>query len=671
MRHKRIVALSLLMTMLLSACNMKMRKRPADWQSGEASALIGSASAATNAVEESPSETTQQPARKEKTVVQAFPAGNPDDATCKGSYTGKVEPSAVVATVGEVSLTAGMLQAYYWGEVGRFRESGAENGPDFDLPLDGQSCGVDDEVNSWQQYFLKQALNAWHNAEALNQVSLADPLHRDEKYNPNYKNHDIYMEGMPVLPIVYGYYTAYSPNSMHQKYLDQLPETLEDLAKAHGYGSADVMAAEAFGTDLKSLLAFAEGFNRGYMYETYLSYYLEPTQAEADQYFDANRADFEKAGYEKNNDVYVNIRHILLPAGEEGEKTAAVVDKEWQSALKRREQDFAEQANWHSEDSGTSNDGGAYYRLLPGQMEPELDEWCFGAERKPGDHSVISLPDGVHLLYFCGSTPVWQAAAMDALTVHMEQKLIAQAKERFPIQVQYSKIVLGQGKGDVSMLELLYPDIAHERIPEVPVYLQQDYIGTSYGEYPVHTHGCGITTMAMLASYMADDELTVPMMCSQFGNRYSVPGGTDGMLFINEPKGMGFYMIERIFDNDRAHKALEEGHIVVCLQQKGYWTSGGHYLLLEKLNEDGTVQVRDSNTYNYGRIPSHKEDKHLWKDIIGAVSGYWVFDYKVTRIPLCQRCGDPEQTQGGLVEDYLCHKCRTALLRREAYVSMR
>ena len=95
--------------------------------------------------------------------------------------------------------------------------------------------------------------------------------------------------------------------------------------------------------------------------------------------------------------------------------------------------------------------------------------------------------------------------------------------------------------------------------------------------------------------------------------------------------------------------------------------------MLEKLNEDGTVQVRDSNLYNYGtsgRIQAHAQDKHTWGSITSAGSGFWIFAYKVKRIPACSRCGEPEGvTKELLQEDYLCEKCRPAILRRETYLS--
>ena len=88
----------------------------------------------------------------------------------------------------------------------------------------------------------------------------------------------------------------------------------------------------------------------------------------------------------------------------------------------------------------------------------------------------------------------------------------------------------------------------------------------------------------------------------------------------------------------------------------------------ESINEDGLVQVRDSNIYNYVNIRAHKQDAHAWKDIVRAGSGYWIFEHKITRIAACSRCGDPEGTAGNLLQAaYICEKCSPAILRRTTY----
>ena len=616
----------------------------------------------------------------EATVPATIPAdGDPNDVTCKGSYTGSGSLNAVVAMMDVQELTNEELQVWYWAEVAQYRQENHETAPDFDRPLDMQTCEIDSSVNSWQQYFLKQALSAWHTAQALAQYSEQTPLPLEEAYQPNQANHEKYMTGMPATEVLYGYQTYYRPNSLHQTYLDEIPQMLEDLAKETGYADAGEMAEKAFGASVNSLELFASSVNRSYMYFTHMSHYIEPTAEELDAFCGEQTT---------GEDVSVDFRQILLIPGEEAEATVAADGtvtcseelwaaceedaqkflKDWVKKDKATEATFADAANKNTQDPGTKVNGGLYQNIRKGQMTKVIDDWCFDPARQVGDTEILRSDYGVHILYFSGSRTVSREEAERDYYRQQQNALIDEAKKAFPIKVSYSKISLSAAEGTVSAGDILYPDIAHERFPEVPLYLQQDYPGTMYGAFPIRTNGCGITSLAMVASYLADDELTPPEMCARYG-RYSHNNGTDGMIFIKEPAVMGFYLREKTYDPRLALKALEEGHLVVSVQHPGYWTRGGHYIVCERVNEEGLIQVRDSNIYNYVRVPTHAQDGHKWGNITAAGSGFWIFDHKITRIPACSRCGAPEGVTVSLLkEDYICEKCEPALLRRSTYL---
>ena len=637
----------------------------------------------------------------DETVPATVPAdGNPEDVTCKGSYTGPTK-DVVVATSGSCRLTNEQLQVWYWAEVAQYRQENHEIAPDFDRPLDTQVCEIDASVNSWQQYFLKQALSAWHSAQALNQHSERVPLTFEEAYQPNRVNTEKYMTGMPASEVLYGYTDQYKPNSMHRAYLEELPRTLETLAAEKGYPDVKTMAREAFGASQSALEAFADSWNRGYMYFTHLSYAVEPTAEELDAFC---------AGQDTaDEEMVVDFRQILLipedvlkpderplwqqrmeprepevqeavqiaPDGkvscsEEAwrlcEEEAQGILSYWRREKGSREAYFGEIAHNNTRDTGTMVNGGRYQGIRKGQMLQVIDQWCFDPARQAGDTGILRSEYGVHILYFSGSRSLAREAAEQEYYRQQQNQRIEEAKKAFPMEVAYQVIQLQEAQALVSAGELLYPDIAHERFPEVPLYLQQDYPSTMYGGFKITTNGCGITSFAMVASYLADEELTPPEMCDLYGN-YSHANGTDGLIFNNESAVMGFYLREKTYDIRAVKQALEDGYLVVSIQHPGYWTRGGHYIVLERIAEDGRVQVRDSNIYNYMRVSAHKEDLHKWGHIIEDGSGYWIFDYKITRIPACSRCGNPEGiTEKLLTRDYICEKCSPAMLRRSTYL---
>ena len=607
-------------------------------------------------------ETTVEPTSPTETVPvwTTAPDGNPGDVTCKGSYTGQGSGETVVASVGTRKLTNAQLAVWYWTAVARYRQSGSLEMPDDGVPLDAQRCGIDHSVSSWQQYFLRQALEMWHTAAALNEQSENVPMELEDAYQPADHLHEEYMTGMPASEVLYGYSTYYKPNSMHQSYLDGLEDTLTELAGEKDCADAAELAQRAFGANVESALQMARELNRAYMYFTELTYDLP--QEEGTEALDG--------------ECYVNFRHILLKTdGITAEEAYADFEKKAEARVKpltdqekRREATFADLAHWYSEDSASALDGGAYRRVLREQLPKEIGDWCFAQERQPGDTTTITDNDGVHILYFSGKEAVSQVEAAEQAHKDAQLELIRKARESYPMEVTYGDIVLPEAEAMISPDDLLYPDIAHERFPEIPLYLQQDYPTTMYGGWPIRTNGCGITSMAMVASYMTDELLTPPEMCRRYGG-YSHKNGTDGMIFFKESPAMGFYLIEQTYEPKVAWQGLEDGHVVISVQHKGYWTRAGHYIVLQEITQDGMVRVRDSNVYNYRRIANHALDEHSWGSITSAGSGLWIFDYKITRLPACSRCGEPENTSGALVEDYYCRKCAPALMRRDTYLN--
>lgn len=603
--------------------------------------------------------------------------GNPEDVTCKGSYSSE-DPApdgvAAVITPGpedaeEITLTNSQLQVWYWMEVAAYRASGRE-GPDYAQSLDTQLCDLDDTALTWQQYFLQKALDTWHTSQALVQMARDEGLPTEEAYQPNRADYEKYLTGMPAAQYLQGYSQSYSPNRLHQDYLDGIGPLLEELAREKGFGSAGELAGAAACAREEDMQEYARVYNLAYMYFTNRSYFMEPDTETV-----AERA----AEFADLTGRTVDIRHILLipeDSGEEAwtacEETARGMLEELLAMYNCSEARFAELSHANSMDRGSAPNGGAYRNLRAGQLVQPLDAWCFDEARQPGDTAVIRSDCGWHILWFSGSRAACETAAREVLILETAGALLEEARMRYPMETDYSAIVLEDG--DSSLLcpeELLYPDVAHERYPDAPLYLQQDYPNSYYGEFFLTTHGCGISTMAMLASYMTDEALTPPELASRYG-RYCYPSGTDGSLFVAEPAVLGFYLLDRVFDYRAAVDAMEEGYPVVCVQREGLWTRAGHFLLLQEVKENGKLIIRDSNIYNYARLEGHRTDEFGWDTVIPDGTCYWIYDHKLTRIGACSRCGEDTEgvAFGMFTTDYTCEKCIDALQRRNDFLDL-
>lgn len=643
-------------------------------------------------------------AATEPTVPVTTPAdGDPNDVTCQGSYYVTDDEAAaaadtVVASIGDARLTNGQLQIYYWLEVAAYRQAGHETEPDFTQALDTQTCGIDDTVGSWQQYFLREALNAWHAQQALVLMGQDEGVPIEEAYDPDLEKRAEYMTGMPATEYLYAWSESYKPNRLHQDYWDSLPDTLEVLAADNGFGDNDAQAKAiaGAGADSEDLIAYAQLSNMAYMYFTEMGYYFDVTQEDIEAFYHEHQADIPSAG-EKT----VNIRHILLipdnaETAADGTVTASeddwarchteavnLVDK-WQKAVRSTrysqfalvsvaESRFSETAKNNSEDPGSSSNGGLYVDLSQGQLLPELDAWCFDDARQHGDHEIIRTAAGYHIVFFSSATEDWYAAAEAGLTQALYNGLISDAMDKYPISVDYSAIRLGVAQDNGSFVtasDLLYPDVAHERFPDMPLYLQQDYPDAPFGNYKVSTHGCGITTLAMVASYMTDELLSPATLAARYGY-YCGERGSEIVIFDDTPAEMGFQLQNRSYSWEEMDEALKNGQVVVSLQWAGYWTRGGHYLAIIGMTDDGSYVVRDSNLLNYKRIQNHTIDAHTRGSISQAGQYYWIYEKKVTSIPACIRCGEEgAETAPEILfqSDYHCEKCLTAMGRRNSFL---
>lgn len=631
------------------------------------------------------------------------PDGNPNDATCQGSYYVSDEAirtaaETVVASMDGAELTNGLLQIYYWLEVAAHRMSDNPEQPDYAQSLDTQPCSIDSSVNSWQQYFLRKALAAWHAQQALVLMSREEGTPTEEEYKPDLEKRAEYMTNMPATKYLYAWSESYRPNRLHQDYLDAVPDMLEVLAADNGFtdNEAQTAAIAGAGASGQDLICYTHLANMAYMYFTEMGYYFEPTAEEIDAYYQETMS-----GTSEAEGKTVDIRHILLlpenaDIAADGTVTASEDDwarcltnannivSKWQTAVKKTrysqfslasvpEARFSETAKNYSQDDGSRANGGLYVHLQPGQLSPELDAWCFDDARQHGDYEIIRSAAGYHIVFFSAVHENWRTDAEHRLIQSLYEQLVSQAMEKHPVQVDYTAIKLGQAMDNGSFVtpdQLLYPDVAHERFPDMPLYLQQDYPDAPFGNYKVSTHGCGITTLAMVASYLADDELTPVELAARYGY-YCGKRGSEIVMFDDTPAEMGFHLQNRSYSWAEMDQALANGQVVVSLQWFGYWTRGGHYLAMIDLTDEGRYVVRDSNLLNYKRIQKHLEDSHSRGSISEAGQYYWIYEKKVTSIPTCVRCGEEGASKAPEImfaSEYHCGKCLTAMERRDCFL---
>ena len=364
----------------------------------------------------------------ETTPPMTVPAdGNPDDATCKGTYTlaegAAFHGDAVVATMGEHKLTNAELQVYYWMQVydflNQYGSYASMFGLDYTQPLDMQLSL--EGAMTWQQYFLDAALDTWANYQAMCNEANAASYVLDEEY---------------VI------------------YLEELPENLESSALEMGYESAEDMIRRDMGPNasLEGYLNYLNNYYLGYMYYGDTLEQIPVTDAEVEAYYEAHIEDYKANGLEKTDERYVDVRHILVtPEGGDAatEEQWAAAEKEANNILnewltKHPDEDgFAVLAEAYTDDPGSASNGGLYEDVYVGQMVPEFENWCFDASRQTGDYGIVKTTYGYHIMYFVGSDYVWYATAEADMLVEKGNEFLQSVLDKHPAEIDYSVIELG------------------------------------------------------------------------------------------------------------------------------------------------------------------------------------------------------------------------------------
>ena len=372
----------------------------------------------------------------EETTEATIPAdGDPDNVTCKGTYTVSDEEAEaangdIVATAGDRVLTNGQLQILYWRSVQSFYAQYGSYAQYFGLDhtqsMDTQVCTVTEGL-TWQQYFLEDALNNWKVFDAVAQQAREN---------------------------------GFQMTADSQKQLDELEDGLAQTAADNGFEDTAAMIVRNFGTGatVENYKSFWEMYFLGSDYYNEVAASYAPTAEEVAEFFNTHEAEYAEKGLDKTTST-VDVRHILiLPEGAtvENVTTEEFSDEAWaageQKAQKildawlsgdKTEDSFAELANENSADTGSNTNGGLYTGVTEGQMAEAFNDWCFDADRKAGDYGIVKTQFGYHIMYFRGSQLLWESQAKSDLISQMSSDFLNDAVAAAAAKIDYSAIKLG------------------------------------------------------------------------------------------------------------------------------------------------------------------------------------------------------------------------------------
>ena len=158
----------------------------------------------------------------------------------------------------------------------------------------------------------------------------------------------------------------------------------------------------------------------------------------------------------------------------------------------------------------------------------------------------------------------------------------------------------------------------------IPLYFQTDYPNEIYGGGSVANSGCGITSLAMVATYLTGHEYKPDELADYFGGK--AENNVDRLEYAADALQLP-YKDRLNFDETMAE--LEAGKVaIVLMEQDSIFTDSQHFIVLAGFNEAGKIIVLDPYEPNY----SHWQLKNAFVngftpgDICCGFSGGWTFD---------------------------------------------
>ena len=164
--------------------------------------------------------------------------------------------------------------------------------------------------------------------------------------------------------------------------------------------------------------------------------------------------------------------------------------------------------------------------------------------------------------------------------------------------VEDSVQVSEETEGLIQTLETIpseIPSLDKTEYSFVPSYYQTDYPHIKFGNGTIATSGCSITCIAMMATYLTDQEYTPDQMAYHLG-RYG-KNNIERLNYGNEQMQLPH---ERCGDVREVLRALQEGKVaIVMMDNESVFTSEQHFIVLSGMTEEGRILVNDPMEPHY------------------------------------------------------------------------
>ena len=195
----------------------------------------------------------------------------------------------------------------------------------------------------------------------------------------------------------------------------------------------------------------------------------------------------------------------------------------------------------------------------------------------------------------------------------------------------------------------------------VPNYYETDYPDIRYGTGSFADYGSGITSVAMVASFLTGYEYRPDELALWFSNY--IGNQLETLEYISDELQLPW---ERAENFHIARQALRDGKVVIALMgSDSVFTTGQHFIVLTGINDARKITVNDPNRNNYDLWNLQKSFAEGFRegDILCGYSAAWIYDpAQVPEEPF--RFEDPAPAEGPRYPDMVLSDEDTVLLAK-------
>lgn len=158
----------------------------------------------------------------------------------------------------------------------------------------------------------------------------------------------------------------------------------------------------------------------------------------------------------------------------------------------------------------------------------------------------------------------------------------------------------------------------------IPLYFQTDYPNDMYGAGNIASSGCGITSLAMVATYLTGHEYLPDELADYFGGR--AENNIERLEIAADMLQLPWKRTENWHETLRE---LKSGKVAIVLMNgESIFTESQHFIVLTGITEDGKILVHDpyEPNYEFWQLKNAFANGFTEGDICCGYAGGWVFD---------------------------------------------